>query len=316
MADLDGRVSIDDPGTMRVGPLGSTVHVLRADAGTVAALAAIDWNRWFSRVRLDPACGLITLMSPSRLHDELAEIFDDIVDAAASAAAGASKSFGTTRLRKPDDPPGTGLEADCAFYLDERARAYIAALAEGEAAAETYFLNTPPDLVVEVEITHGDDGRIERYGAIGVRELWRLHGRKGTRTLRADFLALGRGAPPRALAASEVLAGPDARGRLRGHRESAAQRHPRRAQRRGRPHRTPPPARQRARSRRRDAVRCRYRVTTTIPPAPARPSSGSRCLSSERSHAACVPGPSTRTTRSSRTTSDPQSPNARKPLPL
>ena len=207
MADLDGRVSTDDPATMCVGPLGSTVHVLRADAETVTALAAIDWNRWFSRVRLDPVGGVITLMSPSRLHDELAQIFDDIVDAAASAVAGASKSFGTTRLRKPDEPPGTGLEPDCAFYLDERARAYIAALAEGEAAAEAYFLHTPPDLVVEVEITHGDDGRIERYGAIGVRELWRLHGRKGTSELRADFLALRRGAPPRALAASEVLAG-------------------------------------------------------------------------------------------------------------
>ena len=207
MVDIDGCVSIDDPATMHVGPLGSTVHVLRADAGTVAALAAIDWNRWFSRVRLDPVRGFITLMSPSRLHDELAEIFDDIVDAAASAVAGASKSFRTTRLREPNDPPGTGLEPDCAFYLDERAQAYVAALAAGEAAAEAYFLSTPLDLVVEVEITHGDDGRIERYGELGVRELWRLHGHKGTHALRADFLALGRGAPPRPLAASEVLAG-------------------------------------------------------------------------------------------------------------
>ena len=59
MVDNDGRVSTD-PATMHVGPLGSTVHVLRADAGTVTALAAIDWDRWFSRVRLDPVGGLIT----------------------------------------------------------------------------------------------------------------------------------------------------------------------------------------------------------------------------------------------------------------
>ena len=39
MADLDGRVSTDGPATMCVGPLGSTVHVLRADAETVTALA-------------------------------------------------------------------------------------------------------------------------------------------------------------------------------------------------------------------------------------------------------------------------------------
>ena len=41
-----------------------------------------------------------------------------------------------------------------------------------------------------------------------MRELWRLHGRKGTRVLRAEFLALGSaGSAPRNLDASEVLPG-------------------------------------------------------------------------------------------------------------
>ena len=52
------------PSALHVGPLGSTVHVLRADAATIAGLAAIDWSRYFRRVSLDPARGLITLMSP------------------------------------------------------------------------------------------------------------------------------------------------------------------------------------------------------------------------------------------------------------
>lgn len=188
---------------MHTGPLGSCVHVLRADAGTVTALAAVDWNRWFGRVCLDPVRGLVVLMSPSRLHDDLARIFDDIVDAAVSA----SKGLRTARLRGRNEPPGTGMEPDCAFYLDERARAYREALVEGEDAAEAFFEGTPPDLVVEVEITHADAGKIERYGDIGVRELWRLHGRKGTRDLRADFFALHPGRPPRRLAASAVLGG-------------------------------------------------------------------------------------------------------------
>ena len=42
---------------------------------------------------------------------------------------------------------------------------------------------------------------------MGVHQLWRLHGRKGTRELWADFLALRPGTPPRRLAASEVLGG-------------------------------------------------------------------------------------------------------------
>ena len=40
-----------------------------------------------------------------------------------------------------------------------------------------------------------------------MRELWRLHGRKGTRDLRVELLALRPGAMPRGLAASEVLGG-------------------------------------------------------------------------------------------------------------
>lgn len=55
---------MSNPATSLVGPLGSTVHVLRADAATIAELAGIDWNRHFGRVSLDPARGLITLMSP------------------------------------------------------------------------------------------------------------------------------------------------------------------------------------------------------------------------------------------------------------
>ena len=193
--------------TTVTGPLGSTVHVLRADAETVAALAAIDWNRRFRRVCLDPARGLITLMSPSRLHEDLVTIFGDIVDVAAEILSGAGRGIGSTRLRGSGDPPDTGMEPDCAFYVGKRARAYSAALREGEAAADTFLEQTPPDLVVEVEITNADKGKAERYADVGVREMWRLHGRKGSREFEAEFLALNPGEPPRPLDVSAVLEG-------------------------------------------------------------------------------------------------------------
>ena len=197
----------DSGTTMLTGPLGSTVHVLRADAGTIAELAAIDWNRYFRRVCLDPVRGIITLMAPSHPHEDLTRILDDVVDAAGSAIAGATKGIGSTRLRGQDEPPGTGMEPDCTFYVGERARGYYAALAEGETVLDAYVERIAPDLVVEVEITHADKGKAERYGQMGVRELWRLHGRKGTRELRAEFLALGPGSAPRNLDASVVLEG-------------------------------------------------------------------------------------------------------------
>ena len=196
---------MSSPTTSLIGPLGSTVHVLRADAETVTELAAIDWNRHFPRVCLDPVRGLITLMAPSNLHEDLAEVLDDIVDMAADALGLTSKGLRSTRLRPAGEPPGTGMEPDCAFYVGERAERFRIALMEGAAAATAFVERNSPDLVVEVEITSADEGKIERYGAMGVRELWRLRGRKDSWELQADFLALQREGPPRPLAASEVL---------------------------------------------------------------------------------------------------------------
>ena len=198
---------MNGPATTHIGPLGSTIHVLRADPGTVAELAAIDWNRHFPRVCLDPVRGLIALMSPSHRHEDLATIFDDIVDAAGSLLTGAAKGLRSTRLRGRDEPPGTGMEPDCAFYLGARAKEFRAALVEGDAEAVAFIERNAPDLVVEVEITNADAGKVERYGELGVRELWRLHGRRGTRALRADFLALRPGHAPRELDASKVIEG-------------------------------------------------------------------------------------------------------------
>ena len=195
------------PATAHTGPLGSTIHVLRADSETVAELAAVDWNQHFRRVCLDPVRGLVTLMSPSRLHEDLTKIFDDIVDIAGSALTGAARGLRSARLRGRGEPPGTGMEPDCEFYVGERARGYLAALREGKAEADAYFERTAPDLVVEVEITSADEGKAERYGEMGVRELWRLHGRRNSLELRAEFLALGPGSAPRRLDASQVLAG-------------------------------------------------------------------------------------------------------------
>ena len=198
---------MSDTDTTHTGPLGSTVHVLRADADTIAELAAIDWSRHFRRVCLDPVRGIITLMSPSFPHEDLATILDSIVDAAGSLIAGATKGLRSTRLRGRDEPPGTGMEPDCAFYVGDRAKGYFAALGEGDEAEAAFVERTAPDLVVEVEITHADKGKAERYGDMGVRELWRLHGRKGTRELRAEFLALQPGMEPRMLDTSPVLEG-------------------------------------------------------------------------------------------------------------
>ena len=84
---------MNTPATMRTGPLGFTIHVLRADAGTIAELAAVDWNRHFRRVCLDPVRGIIipdgALAPPRRLSG----ILDHVVSAAGSVITGAAKGI-------------------------------------------------------------------------------------------------------------------------------------------------------------------------------------------------------------------------------
>ena len=60
---------------------------------------------------------------------------------------------------------------------------------------------------MEVEITNADAGKAERYADLGVREMWRLHGRKGSWDFEAEFLALNPGEPPQPREASAVLDG-------------------------------------------------------------------------------------------------------------
>ena len=198
---------MNPPVTTHTGPLGSTFHVLRADAETVTALAAVDWNRHFSLVGLDPVRGLVTLMTASHLHGLLSGTLDDIVDIAGSILTGTSRGLRHSRLRGPGEPLGTGMEPDGSYYLGERVRGYIAALTEGDEAADAYFERTPPDLAYEVELMDADEGKIERYAELGVRELWLLHGRKGTWEFRAEFFSLHSGRASRRLDASEVLGG-------------------------------------------------------------------------------------------------------------
>ena len=193
--------------TMHIGPLGSTIHVLRADADTVAQLAAIDWNRHFRRVCLDPVRGVIILMSPSNPHEDLGSVFDDIVNATGSILAGAVKKLRSPRIRGQGEPPGTGMEPDCAFYVGERARGYREAVLGGDTTAMAYVERTPPDLVVEIELTNVDEGKPGRYGELGVREMWRLHGIRNSWQFQVEFLRLRPGVVPCKLDASEVLDG-------------------------------------------------------------------------------------------------------------
>lgn len=77
------------------------------------------------------------------------------------------KTMGSTRLERED--LDRGAEPDNAYYIQNQPLV----------AGKTVNLeeDPPPDLVVEIDITHTDIKKQELYASMGVPEFWRFNGR-------------------------------------------------------------------------------------------------------------------------------------------
>ena len=207
------------------GSMGSLFTELRFSPEAFPAAAQIDWSDTARRVFIDPAQGLIALMSPSSEHEGYARGTDDMVKAVGRAyGIDALVGLGGTRWRGPGAPKNTGAEPDACFYLGDKALAWAEAYDDGEAARDAFEAAHPPDLVVEVERSHGDDAKPGFYRELGVPEMWRIDVGKDRR-VEVEILDLRAEGGPALLDASTVLPlctpafvaealGPALRGRL------------------------------------------------------------------------------------------------------
>ncbi len=114
--------------------------------------------------------GRLTLLSPSHLQDRRAEHFGYFVVAVAGGLGLACEPAGSTTYRRPES--GTAVEGDKAFYLG--------ANADRMRVPEPIDLTNqpPPDLVIEVEVSHPADDAMTAWGRIGVPEVWRFDARR------------------------------------------------------------------------------------------------------------------------------------------
>lgn len=76
------------------------------------------------------------------------------------------KTMGSTTMNFPKIKRGS--EPDCAYYIQH----------QPQVAGRTvnFAVDPPPDLVVEVDITHTDIDKNQLYAAIGIAEFWRYNG--------------------------------------------------------------------------------------------------------------------------------------------
>ncbi len=186
-----------------IGSMGSVCRTYRFLPEDIPRLAELDWNRLARRVFIDPVSGLIALMSPSSDHERYAGGVDRMVDAMGRSLDTRSINLGSTRWRRPGDPENTGAEPDACYYLGKTAEASVAARREGPEALAAFEAAHPPDLVVEVERSHGDSGKPHFYREIGVPEMWRLD--LGPDGLEVEILDLKAPDRPAQLTASAIL---------------------------------------------------------------------------------------------------------------
>ena len=192
--------------TLRTGSMGSRYVAFYTDPGIVLAFARLHLEDAFRRVVLDPVRGLVLLMTPGRTHEGLSSRIDFVVQETATLLSLDCEPLRATRWRRPTDPPDTGAEPDCCYYLGENALTYQTFEEDEGEQADAWTLAHPPDLVVEVEVTHFDRAKQTFYRDLGVPEYWQLE-QMPDRTLRAVFLDLRALGSPPPLTESRLLTG-------------------------------------------------------------------------------------------------------------
>ncbi len=113
--------------------------------------------------------GALELMSPSYRHESFAKVLGQMVNVLAEAFQIPVKSARSTTFRR--ETLERGLEPDECFYITRISEI----LGKDNLNLET---DPPPDLAIEVDITHASVDRIPIYAELGVPELWRFDGRQ------------------------------------------------------------------------------------------------------------------------------------------
>lgn len=113
--------------------------------------------------------GELEIVSPLPKHDRYAHTFELLVPVAAGELGVHVYGLRSTTFKREDLQ--CGAEPDSCFYLENRDRI------RGKDRI-ILGIDPPPDLVVEVEITHPAISKLPIYAQFGVPEVWRYDGER------------------------------------------------------------------------------------------------------------------------------------------
>lgn len=109
----------------------------------------------------------LEIVMPLELHEFASAMFETFIRILVVELGLNMKTMRSTTLSRED--LGRGAEPDNAYYIQNQP------LVKGRDV--DLRQDPPPDLVVEVDITHTDINKLELYAALGVPEFWRYDGK-------------------------------------------------------------------------------------------------------------------------------------------
>ncbi len=115
-------------------------------------------------VRMTFDQGRLYLMSPSRLHERIAELLGRLIATYTEVESIPILSGGSTTMR--DKLRKRGLEPDKCYYIQNEAVARVSDVYDA-------LTHAPPDLAIEVDVTSMSTVRMPIYAALAVPEVWR-----------------------------------------------------------------------------------------------------------------------------------------------
>ena len=110
---------------------------------------------------------LIMVLSPE--HEGINDVFKLVINLLAEEFGLESQSFGSMTHKREELQ--RGFEPDSCFYFKNEARM------RGKKRLDL-SVDPPPDLVVEIDITHPSLNRLPIFAAFGIPEVWRFDGEK------------------------------------------------------------------------------------------------------------------------------------------
>ncbi|MBJ7901683.1 MAG: Uma2 family endonuclease [Cyanobacteria bacterium RI_101] len=122
-------------------------------------------NKRSSRLSYDE--GTLEITMPFEEHEWTTRLFDLFIRVLIEEMELRLKTMGSTTLDRQE--LRKGAEPDCSFYIQN----YL------KVRNKTVNLkqDPPPDLVVEVDITHTDINKFNLYAGLGIPEFWRYNGK-------------------------------------------------------------------------------------------------------------------------------------------